>query len=214
MPTAASPPRFRKKIKKTGHPDAVFACFRRFKRKTSIILISDIMKKYIFFAASLLLLSMASCQKDETDSENGGGITRTEESGAFTDSTSVNLKPISSGFCYSTECGPHELRDTCFLVNNSEAIEPKYFGDQEIPEIDFEKQTLLVGKVWAPCLACMLKEQSVNVTDDFVIVNLVISEPLTGLCALEGIYFWGIYDKLPDEKIVLKKKSVVREDPE
>ena len=172
------------------------------------------MKKYVFFAATLLLLTMASCQKDENDSENGGGITRTEDSGAFIDSASVNLKPILSGSCYSTEFGPHELRDTCFQVNNSEAIEPKCFGDQEIPEIDFEKQTLLVGKVWAPCLGCMLEEQSVNVTDDFVIVNLVISEPITALTELEAIYFWGIYDKLPDEKIVLKKKSVIRENPE
>ena len=169
------------------------------------------MKKYIFFAATLLLLTMASCQKDETDSENSGGTTRTEDSGAFIDSTSVNLKPLSSD-CFYTSCS-YLHGDTCFLINNSEAIEPKYFGDKEIPEVDFEKQTVLMGG-FQNYPGCVVEKQSVNVTDDFVIVNLVVSQPYTVLTSIEDYYFWGIYDKLPDKKVVLKKKTVIREDPE
>lgn len=159
------------------------------------------MKKCIFFAATLLLLTMASCQKNEITSENEG------------EATSVNLKPISIGLYTTSSSSLLGDGDTCFLINSSEAMEPKYFGDQKIPKVDFEKQTLLLGRV-QDYPGCVLEKQSVNVTDDFVIVNLVVKRGLSVYHSVVGYYFWGIYDKLPDKKVVLEKKILIREDSE
>lgn len=91
-------------------------------------------------------------------------------------------------------------RDTCHLVNSQAEMQELFAENVELPEIDFDRQTLLVGMVMRPS-GYSLDNHYVYVKDDGPQVTLIIRRQIgTVVGANVPYYYWGLYDKLPSNK--------------
>ena len=98
---------------------------------------------------------------------------------------------------------------SCRIINSSSALQACYVGTKDLPDIDFDSFTLLIGQVEAPHTGC-------NITD----VQVVESSPLlckvylhvgdSGYTMLTYLRFWRLYPKIPYTNIqmtVIKQKA-------
>lgn len=81
-----------------------------------------------------------------------------------------------------------------------------------VPDIDFEKNTLIVGQIRFGEPRYVFKNQSVQIESDRIDLTATFEE-LSGAapCVETYLYFWGLYENLPDTPInlttnILKKK--------
>lgn len=94
--------------------------------------------------------------------------------------------------------------DTCYLVNSHEELQALYWGERELPEIDFSKYTLVLGRKMVPSHYA-LEGHTLCITDESIVVTLKFRK-------LEGAfvqmmyhrYFWGLYEKLPKKNTIIK----------
>ena len=158
------------------------------------------MKKIIFFAATLLLLTMASCQQDEDAPNKGSRAAVSSFFDSKLDDGESVLKDFFPASSYESE--------TCYLINSNTELEQLYSGDKELPEIDFDKYTLLIGWVLEPC-GYIVEKQTIDVADEAIVVTLTEKRDVDAgsgvIAAMYDYYFWKLCDKLPNKKVVIKK---------
>ena len=104
------------------------------------------MKKILLFV--LLLIgggNFAGCNKDEEIDTSVGdpiqSVTPTIEISSFFDSAWTHLGDGSPKSFF-----PNNRQDVCALVNSDEEFRELYQGTDEIPYIDFQQYTLVIGK--------------------------------------------------------------------
>lgn len=162
------------------------------------------MKKYVTLAATLLLFTLASCQQDENDVENFRGLSRAVDDEAvstFFNATSDNGESVLK------DLFPRLVTDTCFLVTSVKELESLYAGDKELPEIDFDECSLLIGmkKIAA---GYVVENRTVEVTDESIIVTLTLKNEVPDGAGVIGAmlpyYFWGLYEKLPNKNVIIR----------
>ena len=112
-----------------------------------------------------------------------------------------------TSFFYSKWTSP---RDTCFLINSHAELQETFAGDNELPEIDFEKNSIIIGMVMEND-GRLVNIKSIDITKDSIVVNVrsVINqdgEQHAFLHAYYPYFIWGWYDKLPQRKIAIKRK--------
>jgi len=95
------------------------------------------------------------------------------------------------------------------MINNRAELEGAYSGEKELPEINFEENTLLIGMVMNPA-GYSLENKIVCITDDTIVVTLTMKK-LEGafISAIVPYYFWGLYEKLP-QKVIVTRQSYIR----
>ena len=102
--------------------------------------------------------------------------------------------------------------DTCVMINSVEdfrAIDFTIYENNgmtfELPPIDFDAYTLIIGQWVAMHGGIRLFEQAITVEPELTIMNLVIgvkrNENMSYTQALEVDPFWGLYPKLTSEPI-------------
>ncbi len=105
----------------------------------------------------------------------------------------------SNQFDFSGSILEDNLTDTCFIINNQEALTTLYTGKEAVPEIDFDKYTLVIGR------ACMLHTGESLVYHDVSVeekeINLYIETYQAGLDMIRKVYFWGLYPKFEVDKL-------------
>lgn len=132
-------------------------------------------------------------------------LTPSEDISSFFNTTLLPYgESILSNFFPSPSHLTHQ-KDTCYLVNSQAAFEELYTGDEELPEINFNEQSLLIGMVMKPA-GYSLEYQYIYVTDDSIVVTLSMKK-LKGafIAAIVPYYFWGLYEKLPQKNVEIKK---------
>ena len=61
----------------------------------------------------------------------------------------------------------------CCMVNSREELQALYWGDLELPEIDFDNYTLILGSINISPI-CTLETYSVSLTDDSIVITLYV----------------------------------------
>lgn len=90
-----------------------------------------------------------------------------------------------------------------FVVNCEDEFKELVCADAELPEIDFEKYTLIVGRVVNGLPNLIYKNQKIYIEDNIVTFRVTFEEITTGIFPTCIAYynFWGLYDKLPEGNI-------------
>lgn len=90
----------------------------------------------------------------------------------------------------------------CFLIDSKEDFEAVAPPAVELPAIDFEKYTLLIGQHQLGNPGYILEKQAIDTESDKMTLNLVYSSMEgASATAVTTFYFWGLYSKLPHKTI-------------
>ena len=94
----------------------------------------------------------------------------------------------------------------CFVINSMEEFEAVAPPSVELPVIDFDKYTLIIGQHWMGHPGYSFEKQVVDTESDKMTLNLVYKQLKGGTPAIMTIfYFWGLYDKLPEKTLTVNK---------
>ena len=97
--------------------------------------------------------------------------------------------------------------EDCLVINSSQEFQEAYMGTKDLPEVDFSKYTLLIGKTWGGDSSYRLDE--VILRDKVVIyeleTRLLHYVDRGAYAAIVEIYYWRLYPKLEKKDIVLKR---------
>ena len=94
----------------------------------------------------------------------------------------------------------------CFLINSTEEFEAVAPPSVELPVVDFDKYTLIIGQHWMGHPGYSFEKQVVDTESDKMTLNLVYKQLKGGTPAIMTIfYFWGLYDKLPEKTLTVNK---------
>ena len=89
----------------------------------------------------------------------------------------------------------------CFLINSKSEFKAVVTDGVEVPlpDIDFKKYSLIIGKCTLGDPGYVLDEQAVHTEGDHMKLQLQYRR-LDGFfpCVVTDFYFWGLYQKLPD----------------
>lgn len=95
-------------------------------------------------------------------------------------------------------------KDECYLINNLNELKSIYCGDKELPELDFNKYTLIIGQKVMPKVFYPVLSQELEFFDKKCELKLHVpaltAENKTDL----PLYYWALYPKLKTEDISVK----------
>ena len=96
-----------------------------------------------------------------------------------------------------------DFRDIeCFAINSMEEFKAVAPPAVELPAIDFDKYTLIIGQHWMGDPGYNFEKQAVDTESDKMTLNLVYKNLKGGTPQIMTIfYFWGLYTKLPQKTI-------------
>lgn len=192
------------------------------------------MKKLLLMMGILLSAGMFfACSSDDEMNVNGGdgstlipddgvvlspvtlhdekGFVATYEDGLIVDFFDLQL-PIgkrSKGFFVDSD------KNECYVINSLDELANIYKGDIPIPEIDFEKYTLVIGQEVMPDFYYPVYKQDIMFSDHKCHLTLYVPDfdfnP--GYKPLQQFYYWSLYPKFSTEGIsvgFIKEKSVLK----
>ena len=161
-----------------------------------------------FFLSAIFLLTACSSDDDELITETQiESINNGREIEAFFSSEWSNY---NSAEYYPETFFNRELMDkeNICLVNSKEEFEKIYYGNKEIPEIDFSKYTLVIGKKKkyveiGKKSPASLRDIKLYDTEDGYRLDLYCTSyiPEGSLFVERFLYFWGLYPKLYNKSI-------------
>ena len=112
--------------------------------------------------------------------------------------------------CYNSTSWPSFPWDTCCLVNSRAELQEMYIGNEELPEIDFDKNSLIIGLAMEND-AHTVNIRSIDMKDDSIFVYVKSEEidydheKYAPIQACFPYFIWELFEKLPQKKIVLKR---------
>lgn len=147
-----------------------------------------------------MFLTFASCNDLQKDEEPEGitPVTASEEVSSF-------FKRYLTGNSFGRTGFNLGEKTECFVINNIDEFKDVAPPAAELPSIDFDKYTLVIGQVEKECPRYILSKQYIETEYNKTIINIVFKTMKGGVYPdmLVFYYFWGLYDKLPDSEISL-----------
>ena len=178
------------------------------------------MKKYLFFASMLLsVVMLLSCNNSDDEGFDNGS----ESDGSTISPINVSEGPIADffnvewpnktdraynakSFFYdsSRDFGLQVTESVVSLINSRQELADIYLGDKELPDIDFDKYTLIIGRQKMPYPYFYVAKQELIAGKDGLILNLYANNDEEILpCMKHCMYFWGLYPKLSQKAIIV-----------
>ena len=114
-----------------------------------------------------------------------------------------------SGNEYMTFFGEwKEWNDEGFLmINSQQEFQAAYMGTKDLPEVDFNQYTLVIGRTWG--------NDGSYVLDKTVLYDRDLTYELEAqflhylncsfVCSIIQFYYWSLYPKLEPKEIILKR---------
>ena len=159
-------------------------------------------KLWILAIASVCLLSCSS--SDDYDSASEELITMVAADDAQRESVEEFFNAEFRNISRPTGFFGNQSEPECkgYIVNNYADLKALYSGSRELPDIDFDKYTLIIGVTALPTSSHSLtfKRQEL-VRTDVGLVNTIYFEADRDLFypAIVGYwYYWGLYPKMDD----------------
>lgn len=166
------------------------------------------MKKVVFIMSMLFTIGLfCACSSDEEMSNNGGGETiPIPKDGELL--TPIEDKDIEGYENLSKFFGsemPIGVRSNSFFVNSDQdefsvinsltELKGIYRGNQDIPNIDFEHYTLVLGQMFKPGACYPVLRQNLEFLNNSCQQNLYVPN-LEGRYTMNApIYYWALYPK-------------------
>jgi hypothetical protein len=96
----------------------------------------------------------------------------------------------------------------CVIINSMDEFSSIVYGNLEewadtnngpleidLPEIDFNSYTLIIGQHRVPCSYHIVLEQYILEDSQKTELNLIINRPINAWTAFSMMYYWGLYPK-------------------
>ena len=173
------------------------------------------MKKVLFVWGMLLSLGVfCACSSDDELGSNGNATDILSPVNSI-DGYSEISKFFDSEWSYlgvdrPSTFFPDDLQDVCCMVNSEQEFRELYHGNVDIPHIDFQKYTLVIGKKayttkYGELSPTKYEGQKLYGQSDTYVIDLYCRSHVSDISfyTQSFICFWGIYPKLREEKVVL-----------
>lgn len=97
--------------------------------------------------------------------------------------------------------------ESCLMINSQQEFQAAYMGTKELPEVDFNQYTLVIGRTWSSDGSYVL-DKTVLYNRDFTYeLEAQFLHYLNGtaICSIIRFYYWSLYPKLEPKEIILKR---------
>ena len=96
------------------------------------------------------------------------------------------------------------MENMVYVINSQQELADIYVGKKKLPEIDFDKYTLIIGQQIMPYCGFYVAKKELLADDSGLILNLYARNDRESLpCASQNLYFWGLYPKLSQKTITV-----------
>lgn len=180
------------------------------------------MKKKSLLWISALLLMLAGCGSDDeivngVKGERGGivyygdphqDIDESDPLSVFFGEELHNPYWDGSGNEYKTFFEQGEWNDESVLVINSqEEFQKAYMGTKELPIVDFNMFTLVIGRTWGNDSSFMLADIILNDKGSNYELETKLNHYVDGIAyaAIQTFFYWRLYPKLAQKPIIPKR---------
>lgn len=165
------------------------------------------MKKYVLLIISVIVAAtwLCACSSDNDDDDNDfdvfnpNAIQPIMKEGAVVDF--FNSEFYKSFF-------DDEFRDLdhhVYVINSRQELADIYFGEKELPAIDFDKYTLIIGQHMMPCLGFYITKKELVPNEDGLQLTIYARNDGEILSLMiQRLFFWGLYPKLSQTTITVK----------
>ncbi len=155
--------------------------------------------------AVLLALTITACGNDEND-ESTVMLTVASPNDDVKKFFESSMPLTTDADFFSAKDG-----DVCELVNSVEELKMLYSGTMPLPDIDFQKYTLVIGKKLMENSFYQLTRQQIVQEDSRYVLYLYVSPVSeTGSWpAFSYLNFWGLYPKLSKRDIIVRIGSML-----
>ena len=92
-------------------------------------------------------------------------------------------------------------RDECYVINSLQELKSIYCGDDELPELDFDKYTLVIGQKVNPDAFYPVLKQDLTFLDNKCLLNLYVPDFKELNTTNVPFYYWALYPKFNTEGI-------------
>ena len=169
------------------------------------------MKKYVLFISVLVAATwLCSCSSDDDDFNPNAIQPVSLTDGDIVDFFNIDGKKFSIPFFMDDD-----FENRVYIINSRQELADVYWGDKELPAIDFDKYTLIIGQQKMPCLGFYITKKelvpdenglqlTIYARNDGEILSLMI----------QRLYFWGLYPKLSQTTITVKDIKTYTKFPE
>lgn len=93
------------------------------------------------------------------------------------------------------------------VINSQSDFQLAYTGDKKLPEIDFDKYTLIIGKDWASNSSYQLQDVQLYDNGKQYILDIDIMHYVWSGAyeAIQNLFYWKVYPKLDKKEIILNR---------
>jgi hypothetical protein len=144
----------------------------------------------------LVVKDIAICDHFQRVSEIAHEIT------AFFDEATSD-EQLHSQFAFPDNTPEEKYADTCFVINSNAQLEAFYTGELTIPNIDFDKYTLIIGKAYMPNTGESLVYHDISA--DKKVQNLYVETYSAGSAMISMEYYWGLYPKFDSDNLISRR---------
>ena len=100
----------------------------------------------------------------------------------------------------------------CYLINSMEEFRAVYQGNKQLPEVDFTRYSVLVGRTYRIDGSESLRSFSLVDEGDHYLMAIVILRNINPnygyTCDIGDLFYWNIYPKLETKPITIERSKI------
>ena len=102
-----------------------------------------------------------------------------------------------------------------YVINSRQELADVYLGEKELPAIDFEKYTLIIGRRIMPCLGFYVAKKELVPGENGLQLTIYARNDCEILSLeLQHLYYWGLYPKQSQTTIIVNDVKKYTKYPE
>ena len=178
-------------------------------------------KLFYLFNTLLLTAALAACSSDydnppeqpnsHQNEVSVDSVDSTQDEGAAKDYTVISSVPVSEEVkAFFDEALPNDKGTPAFTfpsgnetefseINSQEELESRYIGKDILPEIDFAKFTLIIGKAYMLGMTYHVNSLEIHKYENDQTLCVFTDDPEGLFWMAYNMYFWGMFPKIEQE---------------
>ena len=191
------------------------------------------MRKFAYlFGLFLLTAGLAACsseyddppeqpdshqQEEPTDSIGVNNDTTEIDSTAY---TVISAVPVSEEVkAFFDEALPNEKGNPAFTfptgnenlfyaINSQQDLIDRYIGIKQLPSIDFDKYTLIIGRAYMPGMTYHVESLEIHKYENTQTLCVITDKPEGVFWMAYNMYFWAVFPKFEDDidRVMIKQQ--------
>lgn len=182
------------------------------------------MRKQVLFMSAFLLLCVTGCSNDESEVNDVNNVRGGVIYEGYTQQEIDKSDPLAVFFGNELH-GPrwgaygNELKtffeqggwndETCLAINSRQEFQTAYMGTKELPDVDFDQYTLVIGRTWGNDGSYTLNKIVLRDNGQaYELETQLLHHHYSNMavtCAIISICYWRLYPKLAQKAIIPKR---------